>query len=107
MISHNACPNFYRFKLPKSDDPGRVKRCYEIEEHMGEPFFKIMAESVNAHRRIGDFHTFQNRGSLPAYVWGKKLADIVTRLEEMSLREVEDAGPLVMKTGSKNESGYL
>lgn len=49
-ITSHVCPAFYRYKVypfqstrENNDEIKSLKRCYEIEESMGDPFIEVIS----------------------------------------------------------------
>jgi len=61
---------------------------------MGKPFFDTLAKYSNENRKLLLRQGFAKRGSLPAYVWGAKLAELVNDLQKIGMKEVQGCGEL-------------
>ena len=72
----------------------RINRCYEVEEHMGNEFIEELAKLHQEHLNylknklafsfdIENMTQKEQQKSLPAYVYGRKLAEMVKNLEEI------------------------
>lgn len=91
---YNICPAFYRFKIcPMDATHSPLNRVYEVEEYIGRTFIEVVANMHQEHIRtiranqaklpmnIGKniyelLLDSDQQKSMPAYVWGAKLADL-------------------------------
>lgn len=72
---------------------------YQIEEYMGKPFFETFAKYCNENKKLLLRQGFAKWGSLPSYVWGAKLAELVNDLQKIGLKEIEGCGNLIWENG--------
>lgn len=66
---------------------------------MGKPFFEAFAKYCNENRKLVLKQGFAKWGSLPSYVWGAKLAELVNDLQKIGMKEIEGCGNLVFEKG--------
>lgn len=97
-ITDDHCPSFYRFKICP-DSLSKLYRVYEVEEHAGEQFMYQVLKEVEQFRKhetrfMGGLSSvaLSKQGSLPAYVFGYKLAKLAEQLQELRYRETSAVG---------------
>lgn len=73
----------------------RIMRCYEVEEHMGSDFIEELSRLHQEHLNVlrhnlmttlkidGGIQQESQQKSLPAYIYGAKLAQMVKELEQI------------------------
>lgn len=86
-------PNYYDFKIDPMNESFQATRIYSCCEFKGHIFFKTVAEMMKEHRHREQI-TKKNRGSMPAFMWGKKLASLAERIESLPCDHIEDFGPI-------------
>lgn len=86
-------PMFYDFKLDPVDKNMNVTRAFSCSEYKGPIFLKPIAEMMKENRQR-EILTRKTRGSVVAFMWGRKLALLVERIELVKADEVEDFGSI-------------
>ena len=125
---YNICPAFYRFKispLVPAPHPGseQLNRVFEVEEYMGVPFMQDIAQMHQEHIRmvrnqrqtsvfslgktVADIVNESEQRSMPAYIWGTKIAKMVSELQEIKgPSSLKGAGRLVFAEGQVLRGEY-
>jgi hypothetical protein len=83
-----------------------LHRVYEVEEHPGEIFMYQVLKEAKTHRNYetvkisGTYNDYGSKqGSLPAYVYGFKLAKMAEILQQVTFNEISEAGKIRFDKG--------
>jgi hypothetical protein len=93
-------PFFFKYRLEPNELEHEVTRIFNVEQHMGEIFLSVIAKSMSETRYLEHpkdtrrTATQESRGSTAAFMWGRKLAIAIKKLEEVKAEEIEDCGLL-------------
>ena len=102
-IDPTVCPSTFGFKVGPVDENLEVTRAYSVEDYQGEMFLDCVTRKMKQYRQL---ETKENstlvqdrRGSMSAFLWGKKIAETVKCLEKFHSEEIEDCGGLYWRSG--------
>lgn len=112
-LLQNNCyfvPSLYNYRIKPDDITIEIKRCYEIEEFTGLPFLEIVIQDIIKYRPPElDFSQYssKNQLSLPAFLWGKKLASIYLKTEKINFNFIKNSGPLIFSSKNSTVEGII
>jgi hypothetical protein len=86
-------PEFYYFKIEPADKSQQVTRVFTCSEFKGHVFLKPIWKMMQEHR-AREVIKSKERGSVITFMWGRKLALLVERIEIVDSAEVQDFGPV-------------
>lgn len=93
-------PSFFEYKIEPNDPDSDMTRVFTTEQYKGDVFLYEVSETMKTHRdrersRIVHRAVMESaRGSMPAFMWGRKLAKLVENIEKLRCDSIEDCGPL-------------
>lgn len=93
-------PSFFKYRIEPNELDHEITRIFNVEQHMGDVFLNVIAKSMSQTRYLEHSRdtrrtaTQDSRGSTSAFMWGRKLAIAIKKLEEVKAEEIEDCGLL-------------
>lgn len=97
-------PCFYDFKIDPMEETLEITRVFTCSEFKGHVFLRTVAEAMKENR-YREISTRKERGSMAAFMWGRKLAILTERIEVITCEHIEDFGPIYWN-GSGKFLGY-
>lgn len=86
-------PEFYWFKIEPADKQQHVTRVFSCCEFKGHVFLKPIWQMMQDHRNR-EVKKNKDRGSVITFMWGRKLALLVERIEILDASSISDFGPI-------------
>ena len=93
-------PSFFKYRIEPNELDHEITRIFNVEQQMGEIFLYVIARSMRETRYLEHPRdsrrtaTQESRGSTAAFIWGRRLAIAVKKLEDVKTEEIEDCGLL-------------
>ena len=86
-------PSFYEFKIEPMEESLPITRVFTCSEFKGHIFLKQVSENMKENRQR-EQNSKKSRGSMSAFMWGRKLALLAERIEQVQSDHIEDFGPI-------------